>query len=107
MVLGAERVSDPRRTSQRDTIRVCSLHAATGLEGAIVFLVGLQEIWASMDHPQITPDEQRELVRDNTRNLYMAMTRAGQRLVMTGVGAPPAALSTLLATSPAVDQVDA
>ncbi len=107
VVLGAERVSDPRRTSRRDTIRVCSLHAATGLEGAIVFLVGLQEIWASEDHPQITPDEQRELVRDNTRKLYMAMTRAGQRLVMTGVGAPPAALSTLLATSPAVDQVDA
>jgi len=32
-----------------------------------------------------------ELVRDNTRRLYMAFTRAGQRLVVTwsGTSAPP------------------
>jgi hypothetical protein len=27
-----------------------------------------------------------ELIRDNTRKLYMAITRAGQRLVLTYVG---------------------
>lgn len=38
-------------------------------------------------------DQEREtLIRDNTRKLYMAITRAGQRLVLTFVGELPGVL---------------
>jgi ATP-dependent exoDNAse (exonuclease V) beta subunit len=39
---------------------------------------------------RIAEEEWAERVRDTTRQLYMAMTRAGQRLVLTYIGEPPA-----------------
>jgi len=42
-------------------------------------------------------EERSERVRDNTRRLYMAMTRAGQRLLMTHVGPLPEVLDRTVA----------
>lgn len=41
---------------------------------------------------RLLDDERHDLIRDNTRRLYMALTRAGQRVVLTYVGEPPAAM---------------
>jgi ATP-dependent exoDNAse (exonuclease V) beta subunit len=42
-------------------------------------------------------DEEREgLIRDNTRKLYMAVTRAGQRLVLTYSGELPQVLRSTM-----------
>jgi ATP-dependent exoDNAse (exonuclease V) beta subunit len=38
---------------------------------------------------RLSDEERAELIRDNTRKLYMALTRAGQRLVLTYVGELP------------------
>jgi hypothetical protein len=41
---------------------------------------------------RLSPEERADVVRDNTRKLYMAFTRAGQRLAITYVGNPPLVL---------------
>ena len=38
---------------------------------------------------RLSEDERTELIRDNTRKLSMAFTRAGQRLAITYVGELP------------------
>lgn len=59
-----------------------TVNAATGLEAPIVFLLGIDSLLEADDDPRLTPDERAERLRDHTRQLYMAFTRAGQRLVI-------------------------
>jgi superfamily I DNA/RNA helicase len=80
---------DPARATPGDQIRVCSLNAAAGLESPIVFLMGVHDLYEEEQSVRLSPEEQTELIRDNTRKLYMAITRAGQRLVLTYVGPLP------------------
>ncbi|RRR68281.1 MAG: hypothetical protein EI684_17815 [Candidatus Viridilinea halotolerans] len=88
-LLGAEQVVHPRDGTGTNQLRVCQLDAVTGLESPIVFLVGCHRILEAEDNPRLSAEERAEQLRDNTRRLYMAMTRAGQRLVVTYVGAVP------------------
>ena len=44
---------------------------------------------------RLSDAEREALVRDNTRKLYMAATRAGQRLVITYVGELPEVIRTI------------
>jgi superfamily I DNA/RNA helicase len=62
--------------------QISTLNAATGLEAPIVFVLGLEKMLERERAPTLSPDERQELRRDNTRQLYMAFTRAGQRLVI-------------------------
>ncbi|RME67644.1 MAG: hypothetical protein D6781_12760 [Verrucomicrobia bacterium] len=82
-LLGPERVSDARQASPADRIRVCALDGATGIEAPIVFLVGIEELLAAEAALRLSPEQREELIRDNTRRLYMAFTRAACRLVVT------------------------
>lgn len=88
-VLGAGKAIDPKEGMRKDAIRVCTLNAATGLESPIVFLVGMRELHEQEQSLRLSEEERLELIRDNTRKLYMAITRAGQRLVMTYAGEVP------------------
>ena len=90
---GAGTAVDPGQTNPHNQIRVCSLNAATGLESPIVFLMGAHELYEREQSIRLSEEEQAELIRDNTRKLYMAITRAGQRLVITYVGALPETLA--------------
>ncbi len=76
-------------------MRVCALDAATGLESPIVFVMGTHKLIEAEASVRLSAEEQAERRRDNTRRLYMAMTRAGQRLVLTYVGDPPPMLATI------------
>lgn len=87
---GAARVAHPKERADPDQMRVCQLDSATGLESPIVFLLGTHRLLEAEDSVRIAEEERAERVRDTTRRLYMAMTRAGQRLVLTYVGEPPA-----------------
>jgi hypothetical protein len=64
-------------------VRVCSLNAATGLESPVVFVCGADGILEKENALGMAGDEKSELVRDNTRRIYMAMTRASQKLIVT------------------------
>jgi hypothetical protein len=64
-------------------VRVCSLNAATGLESPVVFLCGVDGLLEKEGTLGLARDEKSELVRDNTRRIYMAMTRASRKLIVT------------------------
>jgi superfamily I DNA/RNA helicase len=92
--LGPGAAVDPGRADDSaGRIRVCSLHAATGLEAPIVFLMGVHALYQEEQSVRLSDAERAELIRDNTRKLYMACTRAGQRLVLTYVGDAPEMLA--------------
>jgi hypothetical protein len=94
---GEEAAVDPGQVADSSgRIRVCSLHAATGLEAPIVFLMGVRALYEQEQSVRLSEGERAELIRDNTRKLYMACTRAGQRLVLTYVGEVPELLRGLV-----------
>ncbi len=47
---------------------------------------------------RLSDEERADLIRDNTRRLCMAMTRAGQRLVITYIGEVPDTLRQMNVT---------
>ena len=94
---GEEAAVDPGQVSDwQGAIRVCSLQAATGLEAPIVFLLGTHALYEQEQSLRLSESERQELIRDNTRKLYMACTRAGQRLILTYVGDLPQLFQSLL-----------
>lgn len=84
--MDAKDVIDPRK------IRLYRVDVATDLEVPIVVLIGAAEPLQREQNLQLPPEQREELVRDNTRRLYMAITRAGHQLVITWVGDPPECL---------------
>ena len=90
--LGPEGAVDPVKAHATNAVRVCTLNAATGLESPIVFLTGVHTLFEEEQSVRLSEDERHDLIRDNTRKLYMALTRAGQRVVLTYVGEPPEAM---------------
>jgi superfamily I DNA/RNA helicase len=87
--LGPGSAVDPKEGNGGQAIRVCTLNAATGLESPIVFLVGLKALYEQEQSLRVSDEERVELIRDNTRKVYMAITRAGQRIVITYAGELP------------------
>ena len=73
-----------------------TLNAGAGLESPIVFLAGLRQLFEEEQSLRLSDEEREVLIRDNTRKLYMAVTRAGQRLVLTYAGDLPGVLSEAL-----------
>ena len=94
--LGRGQAMDAKSTYPGDYVRVTTLNAGAGLESPIVFLAGLREMFDQEGSLRLGDDERETLIRDNTRKLYMAATRAGQRLILTFAGSPPEILMTAL-----------
>lgn len=94
--LGKNAALDPKDTYPGDYIRVTTLNAGAGLESPIVFLAGLRQLFEEEQSLRLSDDEREVLIRDNTRKLYMAATRAGQRLVLTYAGDLPGVLTEAL-----------
>ena len=96
--LGAGAARDPKEPGKRDQIRVCTLNAVAGLESPIVFLAGLKALQEEEQSLRVSDEDREELIRDNTRKIYMAITRAGQRVVITYCGELPDWLGRAAAT---------
>ncbi len=94
--LGKNAAFDPKDKYPGDYIRVTTINAGAGLESHIVFLVGLRLLFEEEQSLRLSDEEREELIRDNTRKLYMAATRAGQRLVLTYSGELPEVLKSAL-----------
>ena len=94
--LGKNAAFDPKDTYPGDYIRVTTLNAGAGLESPIVFLAGLRQLFEEEQSLRLSDEEREILIRDNTRKLYMAVTRAGQRLVLTYAGELPDVLSKVI-----------
>jgi hypothetical protein len=65
-----------------DYLRMAYLDTATGLEARVVFLLGIEALWFAGERMGLAEEEQAQRREDNARRLYMAMTRAKQRLVL-------------------------
>ena len=90
--LGRGSAKDPSEKNPGNYIRVTNLNRSTGIESPIVFFVGMQQLMEMEQSLRISEEEREKLILENTRKIYMAMTRAGQRLVITYAGAMPADL---------------
>ena len=90
--LGRSAAIDPKDSHPGDYVRVTTINAGAGLESQIVFLVGLRDMFEEEQSLRLSDEERENLIRDNTRKLYMATTRAGQRLVISYVGDLPEVL---------------
>jgi hypothetical protein len=84
--LGEGAAADPRDTVPGAYVRVTTINAGTGLESPIVFVAGIHEMLEAEAGLLLTAEDRDSLVREHTRKLYMAFTRAGQRLVVSYVG---------------------
>jgi len=87
--LGKDAAIDPKVTHSGNYVRVTTINAGAGLESPIVFLVGLRELFEEEQSIRLSDDEREEIIRDNTHKVYIAATRAGQRLVFAYVGELP------------------
>jgi superfamily I DNA/RNA helicase len=89
--LGEERACHAKEGAT-GAVRVCTLNAATGLESPVTIVSGTHLLFGR-EGALLSDAEARETAaQETTRKLYMAFTRAGQRLVVTHVGTPPKSL---------------
>lgn len=65
--------------AQDETVSLMTIHNAKGLEFKIVFLIGLEEDIL----PHINSKKSGEGIEEERRLLYVAMTRAKERLILT------------------------
>jgi len=94
--LGEGTAMDPKDSMPGECIRVTTLNAGTGLESPVVFLIGLNRLFEREQSLRLSDEDAEQLILENTRKVYMAATRAGQRLVMTYVGEIPPMLSDII-----------
>jgi superfamily I DNA/RNA helicase len=94
--LGRGTALNPKDSHPGNYVRVTTVNAGTGLEAPVVFLMGLQQLFEQEDSLRLSEDDRAERVLNNTRKIYMATTRAGQRLVITYVGRVPEMLESAL-----------
>jgi len=73
-------------------VRVCTLNSATGLESPVVIVMGTHALFGKEGSLLADAELRETLAQETTRKLYMAFTRAGQRLVVTHAGTPPKSL---------------
>jgi superfamily I DNA/RNA helicase len=99
--LGKDAARDAKTDYRGDYVRITTLNAGAGLESPIVFLTGLRKLFEEEQSLRLSDSDRETLVRENTRKLYMAITRAGQRLVFPYVGALPSVLETVRAQASA------
>ena len=97
--LGKDAAMNAKDTHPGNYVRVTTLNAGAGLESPIVFLVGLRNLFEEEQSLRLADDERESIRRDNTRKIYMAATRAGQRLVITYVGDLPKELKLAVSSS--------
>jgi len=97
---GEDMAMDPRQPGLHPrAIRVLSLDAATGLESRNVFLLGAHELYEQEQAYRISEEERADRIRQNTKRLYTAITRAGQGLFITFKGPVPHDLRPLTSLS--------
>lgn len=75
-----------------DNLRVSTLDTATGLEASVVLLLGLEKLIKETAQAGLLSAQERE---QNSRKLYMAMTRAGQRLILISTTRLPKSIASL------------
>ncbi len=69
-------------TAAQESVGVAHLMAATGLERPVVILLGVDELAAEEANPLRSEEERMELRQHHTRQIYVGITRAMDRVVI-------------------------
>lgn len=85
----------PPQGHDREYLRMAYADTATGLEGSIVFLIGMEPLFAYESLAGSTDEAQHARLETNARKLYMAMTRAGQQLFVVSSQPLPGPMQSL------------
>lgn len=65
-----------------DRIKLLTINSCTGMEAAVVFVVGAGSLLARVENIELSGDERSRLQDELARKLYVAMTRASQKLLL-------------------------
>ena len=65
-----------------DSIRLCDMESATGLESQVVFITGIEELVKLENSPKANAHDRRSLKVEHTQLIHMAMTRASKHLYL-------------------------
>ncbi|MDA0812763.1 MAG: hypothetical protein O3C21_10285, partial [Verrucomicrobia bacterium] len=71
------------QTIASDAVAIATLNSATGIERPVVFLLGIDALFESEGDPRLDQRQRSEMIRDHTRKVYMALTRAGEKLLIS------------------------
>ena len=63
-------------------IRLMTINSCTGMEAGIIFVLGVGDLLDKTNSLDLSDDEKIVVQQESTRKLYVAMTRAGQKLVL-------------------------
>ena len=90
---GAKDMSPP--SGAQEHLRMVYLDSATGLEANLVILVGIEPCFFQSVRVGLAEDEHLEQHEERARKLYMAMTRAGQKLILVSSQRLPESMAYL------------
>jgi len=79
-----------------DKIRVVSINACTGMEAGVIFVLGVGSLLDKANNLDLSEEERVTVYEESTRKLYVAMTRAGQKLVLFSTQKLPDKVEELL-----------
>jgi hypothetical protein len=79
----------------KDYLRMAYLDTATGLEGSLVLMVGIESLFANDSALGLTEEAHAERQEERARKLYMGLTRAGQKLVIVSCQKIPPSIEGL------------
>ncbi len=65
-----------------DKIRIMTINSCTGMEAGIIFVLGVGDLLDKANNLDLSNEEKVVVQQETTRKLYVAMTRAGQKLVL-------------------------
>jgi superfamily I DNA/RNA helicase len=69
-------------TIDDNSIKLCDMESASGLQSQVVFVTGIEELITLENSPESNAHDRRSLKIEHTQLLHMAMTRASERLYL-------------------------
>jgi hypothetical protein len=77
-------------------IRLMTVNCCTGMEAGVVFVLGIGDLLNKAKNIELEEEEQKLIQQESLRKLYVAMTRAGQKLVLFSTEKLPEEMNPLI-----------
>jgi len=98
-VLNCNHRDDLEKNSFGNKIRLMSINSCTGMEAGVVFVLGIGDLLDKANNLDLGDEEKVLVQQESTRKLYVAMTRAGQKLVLFSTVELPSNVEALVDSS--------
>ncbi|WP_246455770.1 hypothetical protein [Ruficoccus amylovorans] len=76
------RIVSASDATDRTQMRITTINACTGIESPIVVVIGLDRLFEQEGALSLDDTDREELIRKNTKKVFVAITRAAQKLVV-------------------------